>query len=112
MDSQAVPKTAEKGHLAAETRSQILTGRKDHRYTLAPMARRTDQRNGWAGIGTGWSITATMIAGVAVWGGIGYLIDLAAGTPHVFAAAGGILGAAGATYIVYLRYGREDRADS
>jgi hypothetical protein len=53
-----------------------------------------------------------MIAGVAVWGGIGYLIDLAAGTPHVFAAAGGILGAAGATYIVYLRYGREDRADS
>jgi ATP synthase protein I len=53
-----------------------------------------------------------MVAGVAVWGGIGYLIDLLAGTPHVFAAVGGILGAAGSTYIVYLRYGREDRADS
>jgi F0F1-type ATP synthase assembly protein I len=53
-----------------------------------------------------------MVAGIAVWGGIGYLIDHLAGTPHVFAALGALLGASGSTYIVYLRYGREHRDDS
>lgn len=63
----------------------------------------------WSGMGTGWAVTSTMIGGVAVWGLIGHLIDRLAGTPNVFSAIGMILGAAGATYIVYLRYGKERR---
>ena len=60
-------------------------------------------------MGVGWAVTSTMIGGIAAWGLIGYLIDLLAGTPNVFAAIGMILGAIGAIYIVYLRYGREHR---
>jgi F0F1-type ATP synthase assembly protein I len=63
-------------------------------------------------MGTGWGITATMVAGMLVWGGAGYLVDRLAGTSHVFAAIGIVIGAAGAGYIVYLRYGKEDRGDS
>jgi F0F1-type ATP synthase assembly protein I len=63
-------------------------------------------------MGTGWGITATMIAGPLVWGGVGYLVDRLIGTAHVFAAIGIVVGAACATYIVYLRYGKEDRGES
>ena len=52
-----------------------------------------------------------MVSGIAVWGGIGYLVDRLAGTPHVFTAIGAVLGSLGATYIVYLRYGKEHRGD-
>ena len=30
--------------------------------------------NAWSGMGTGWSITSTLIAGMLAWGGIGYLL--------------------------------------
>lgn len=71
--------------------------------------RRSD--TAWAGMGTGWAVTSTMIAGILVWGGIGYLIDRLTGSPNVFFAIGMVLGAVGATYIVYLRYGKERRGD-
>jgi F0F1-type ATP synthase assembly protein I len=72
----------------------------------------TSRSDAWSGMGTGWGITATMVAGMLVWGGAGYLVDRLAGTSHVFAAIGIVIGAAGAGYIVYLRYGKEDRGDS
>jgi F0F1-type ATP synthase assembly protein I len=68
--------------------------------------------NAWSGMGIGWGITSTMIAGILVWGGLGYLLDRLAGTTHAFTTIGIVLGAGGATYIVYLRYGREDRGHS
>lgn len=63
----------------------------------------------WTGLGIGWAITATLVAGMAVCGGIGYLIDRLAGTSRVFTGVGVVLGAAAGIYIVYLRYGREPR---
>lgn len=60
----------------------------------------------WVGMGTGWAVTSTLVAGMTVWGGIGLLVDRLVGTSHVFLAIGVILGAAGGTYIVYLRYGK------
>jgi F0F1-type ATP synthase assembly protein I len=62
-------------------------------------------------MGTGWAITSTLIGGIVVWGGIGYLVDRLIGTPRVFVAVGVVLGAAAGTYIVYLRYGRKGRDD-
>jgi F0F1-type ATP synthase assembly protein I len=72
----------------------------------------SSRNDAWSGMGTGWGITATMLAGIFAWGAVGYLVDRLAGTPHVFAAVGMLLGAVGAIYIVYLRYGKEDRGDS
>ena len=66
----------------------------------------------WAGLGTGWTITSTLLAGIAVWGGVGYLVDRLAGTSGVFVAVGILLGAAGGIYIVYLRYGKRGRDDA
>lgn len=66
-----------------------------------------EERNAaWSGMGTGWSITATMIGGIAVWGGVGFLVDWLLGTPRVFTAIGIMVGAAGAIYLVHLRYGK------
>ena len=71
-----------------------------------------NQGDAWQGMGVGWAVTGTMVSGIAVWGGIGYLVDRLAGTSHVFTAIGVVLGSLGATYIVYLRYGKEHRGDS
>jgi F0F1-type ATP synthase assembly protein I len=60
-------------------------------------------------MGTGWAIIATLVAGMAVCGGLGYLVDLAVGTSKVFLGIGVVLGGALGVYIIYLRYGRPDR---
>jgi ATP synthase protein I len=77
-------------------------------YTVAPMTSRDQRKDAWAGMGTGWAITTTMIGGIAAWGGLGYLADRLLGTEHVLAAVGMVLGAGGATYLIWLRYGREE----
>jgi len=58
-------------------------------------------------MGTGWAITSTMIGGIVVCGAIGYLVDLLVGTERVFTAVGIVLGAVAASYLVYLRWGKE-----
>ena len=68
--------------------------------------------NAWSGLGTGWAIVSTLIAGMLAWGLVGWLIDKLAGTTNdVFLAVGIVLGGAGGVYSVYLRYGRDDRDD-
>jgi F0F1-type ATP synthase assembly protein I len=57
---------------------------------------------------TGLTISVTMLSGVLVWGGLGYLADHLAGTGKVFTAIGMLIGAAASTYLIYLRYGREN----
>jgi ATP synthase protein I len=66
----------------------------------------------WSGMGVGWAITSTLIAGMLVMGALGYLIDALFGTEQVFTGIGFVLGAALGIYAVYLRYGRgSDDAD-
>jgi ATP synthase protein I len=69
------------------------------------------RNNAWTGMGIGWSITSTLLAGMLAVGAIGYAIDRLVGTQHVFTAIGFIVGAAGGIYIVYLKYGRGDGDD-
>ena len=71
-----------------------------------PMTSPSKNGNGWSGMGTGMTIASTMLAGMLVWGGLGYLLDRLVWSERVFTALGIILGAAGGGYIVYLRYGR------
>ena len=60
----------------------------------------------WSGMGTGWAITATLIAGMLVLGGLGYVLDRVLGTGAAFTAVGIVVGAGFGIYIVYLRYGK------
>jgi F0F1-type ATP synthase assembly protein I len=71
----------------------------------------TDRRpdDAWSGLGTGWAIVSTLIAGMLTLGLVGWLIDMLVGTSHVFLGMGIVLGGAGGVYAVYLRYGKEDR---
>jgi F0F1-type ATP synthase assembly protein I len=82
-----------------------LTGAKTHRYTLAPMAR-PQSNDAWSGMGLGYTIAATLLGGMLAWGAVGYLVDRLVGTKHVFTGVGFILGAAGSTYLIYLKYGK------
>lgn len=66
----------------------------------------------WQGMGTGWAITSTLIAGMLVVGALGYLVDLLVGTDAVFLGIGTVVGAGFGTYTVYLRYGRDGRDES
>jgi hypothetical protein len=72
---------------------------------------RQQPNDAWIGMGTGWAITSTMVGGIAAWGGLGYLADRLFGTGGVLFAIGAVLGAAGATYLVWLRYGRGEGGD-
>jgi F0F1-type ATP synthase assembly protein I len=66
-----------------------------------------DQRSdAWQGMGVGWSITSTMIGGIVACGGLGFLIDRLLRTEQVFTGAGFVVGAVGAIYVIWLRYGR------
>jgi hypothetical protein len=62
-------------------------------------------------MGLGWTITGTLIGGIFAVGGIGYLVDRLVGTEHVFTGIGFVVGAAGAIYAVYLRFGKGDEGD-
>jgi ATP synthase protein I len=80
-------------------------------YSARSMAGRPNRGNSenlWGGMSTGIQITAYLLAGLFVWGGVGYLIDWLVGTAKVFTAVGMIVGAAAGVYVVYLRYGRDD----
>jgi len=57
-----------------------------------------------SGAETGWAIIGTMISGMAVWGGVGWLLDHWLDT-RVFFPVGIILGMAVAIYLVVARYG-------
>ena len=83
-----------------------MTWQRGPGYTSAPMSG-SGRGGAWAGMGTGWAITATMLGGIAAWGGLGYLAGLRFGPERAFAAVGMVIGAVGAIYVVYLRYGRE-----
>jgi hypothetical protein len=72
------------------------------------MARRPDPGTTWgAGWSTGFGISATILGGIAAWGGIGVLVDWLAHTGKVFTAIGMVVGAVGAIYLVWLKHGRD-----
>jgi F0F1-type ATP synthase assembly protein I len=76
------------------------------------MTGREQRHDSWAGMATGWTVTGTMIGGIAAWGGIGYLVDRLLETEFVFTTIGFIVGALGGMYIVWLRHGRGEGGGS
>jgi F0F1-type ATP synthase assembly protein I len=57
-----------------------------------------------SGADVGWGITGTMLSGMLVWGGVGWLLDRWWET-RVFTLVGVILGLTVAIYLVVVKYG-------
>lgn len=53
---------------------------------------------------TAWAILGTLMSGIAVWGGIGWLIDRWLGFSALFLPIGVIVGVAASIYLVVIRY--------
>ena len=53
-----------------------------------------------------WSILAYLIAGLVIWGGIGYGIDHWIGKSHYGIITGLVLGLGSSLYLAWLRFGR------
>ena len=62
-----------------------------------------------SGADTGWAVTGTLISGMAVWGGVGWLLDRWLDIV-VFFPVGVIFGMAVAIYLVVKRFGAIDPA--
>ena len=57
-----------------------------------------------SGADMGWGVTGTLLSGMAVWGGVGWLIDRWLDI-RVFFPIGVILGVGVAVYVVVVKYG-------
>ncbi|WP_018351256.1 AtpZ/AtpI family protein [Longispora albida] len=58
------------------------------------------------GANVGWTAVGYLIAGIGVWGGIGYLVDLWLDVPmHFGLMIGMMLGMAGAVYLIVKKLG-------
>lgn len=53
---------------------------------------------------TAWSMIATLVAGPATWGGIGWLLDRWLDTGRLFTLLGVVVGFVAGIYVVYVRY--------
>ena len=64
----------------------------------------TQQRNNERALS---SILAYLVAGLVVWGAIGYGIDHWVGKHHYFIIGGLVLGLSSSLYLAWLRFGRD-----
>jgi F0F1-type ATP synthase assembly protein I len=58
-------------------------------------------------MGTAWSITGTLLGGILVWGGIGFLLDRWLDLRWLFLPIGMLVGAGASIYVVYVKYARD-----
>ena len=95
--------------MASDLRKRVprpFDGMRRRRLECAPPMSGPRKSDAWSGMGTGWAITSTLVAGMIVGGGLGFLIDLLLGTDRIITGVGIVLGAGLGIYIVYLRYGK------
>ncbi|MGY1856681.1 AtpZ/AtpI family protein [Modestobacter sp. SYSU DS0290] len=69
--------------------------------------RPTSQPRQPSGADIGWSVTGTLISGMIVWGGVGWLLDRWLGTVFLLP-VGVVLGVSAAIYVVVKKYGALD----
>jgi ATP synthase protein I len=75
------------------------------------MTGRTDRGEAWRGVDMAWGVIATLLGGLLAWGGLGYVVDRLLGLHWLFLPIGMVTGMAGAIYLVYVRFGREEHGD-
>ena len=67
-----------------------------------------DRGEAWRGANQAWDVIGLLLAGIVVWGGIGWLLDLWFDLQHLFLPIGMVLGVGIAIWMTYLRHGRTD----
>jgi F0F1-type ATP synthase assembly protein I len=50
-----------------------------------------------------WAITGSLLSGIVVWGGVGYLLDRVLGTSFIVL-IGVLLGVSAAFYLIFVKY--------
>jgi hypothetical protein len=60
----------------------------------------------WGDPGAAYVVIGLLLGGLLVWGGIGFLLDRLFGFRALFLPIGLLVGAAGAIWLILLRYGR------
>jgi len=65
-----------------------------------------DPGEAWKGANQAWSVIGTLLAGIVVWGGVGWLLDRWLRFDGLFLPIGMLLGVGVSIYVIYVRYGR------
>lgn len=69
-----------------------------------------DRGEAWRSANQAWGVIGTLLSGILVWGGVGYGLDRWFGFDgYLFLPIGMVLGVSVALWLVYRRYGTEDR---
>lgn len=73
--------------------------------------RATTRRNTWSGLEGSYAMSLELMAALATWAGIGWLLDRWLGTGPWFLAIGALLGNAAGIYLIYVRSSRMEGYD-
>jgi len=65
-------------------------------------------RGMFRGMDQAYLMQGDLLAAIAVWAGLGWLLDRALGTPEVFLVVGSLVGYAAGVYLIWLRSERMD----
>lgn len=57
----------------------------------------------WSGVGEAWAALSTLIAGIGVWGGVGFGLDHLLGTRPILFVVGALVGNFAAIYLIYVK---------
>jgi ATP synthase protein I len=69
-----------------------------------------DRGDAWRSANQAWDVISTLLSGILVWGGVGFVLDRWFGFErYLFLPIGMLLGVSVAFYVIYRRYGTEDR---
>ncbi|MFL5796540.1 MAG: hypothetical protein ACJ77A_01230 [Actinomycetota bacterium] len=60
-------------------------------------------------LGSAWSAISILLGGLVAWGGIGFLLDRLFGFRALFLPIGLLVGAVGGTWLVIIRYARDQK---
>jgi ATP synthase protein I len=60
-------------------------------------------------MGEAWTVLSTLIAGIGIWGAVGYGLDALFGTRPVIFVIGVLIGHFAAVYLIYIRVNQQEK---
>ena len=84
-------------------RSLVRPAKATSAVASAGSSRTSSRATGYGSAEVAWSVTSYLLAGMLVWGGVGWLLDRWRGTGPVFLPIGVLVGVAAALYLVHVR---------